>query len=163
MSDAILVENLVKKYGDLEAVRGISFKVRKGEIFAFLGPNGAGKTTTVHILTTLLKPTQGRAVVAGHDVIKEPREVRKKIGIVFQDPSLDRDLTAYENMYIHGRIYGYEGRELKDRIEELLKFVELEKFGSRPVKTFSGGMQRRLEIARSLLHEPEILFWMSPP
>ena len=160
--NAIEVENLVKKYGDFEAVRGISFNVRQGEIFAFLGPNGAGKTTTVHVLTTLLKPTAGRAIVAGHDVVKEPIAVRKKIGIVFQDPSVDRELTAYENMLIHGRIYGLSGNELKEKIERLLKFVELWEFRNRPVKTFSGGMQRRLEIARSLLHEPEILFLDEP-
>ncbi|CAB49582.1 ATP-binding cassette domain-containing protein [Pyrococcus abyssi] len=159
---AIEVENLVKKYGDFTAVKGISFKVKKGEIFAFLGPNGAGKTTTVHVLTTLLKPTSGKAIVAGHDVVKEPQEVRKKIGIVFQDPSLDRELTAYENMYIHGMIYGLKGRELKEKIEELLKFVELWRFKDRPVKYFSGGMQRRLEIARALIHEPEILFLDEP-
>ncbi|MFA4645816.1 ATP-binding cassette domain-containing protein [Pyrococcus kukulkanii] len=159
---AIEVKDLVKKYGDFTAVKGISFKVKKGEIFAFLGPNGAGKTTTVHVLTTLLKPTSGKAIVAGHDVVKEPMEVRKKIGIVFQDPSVDRELTAYENMYIHGRIYGLGGRELKEKIERLLKFVELWKFKDRPVKYFSGGMQRRLEIARALLHEPEILFLDEP-
>ncbi|WP_010478267.1 ATP-binding cassette domain-containing protein [Thermococcus zilligii] len=159
---AIEVENLVKKYGDFEAVKGISFKVRKGEIFAFLGPNGAGKTTTVHVLTTLLKPTSGKAFVAGHDVVAEPNEVRKKIGIVFQDPSFDRELTAYENMYIHGRIYGLGGGELREKIEKLLKFVELWEFRDRPLKYFSGGMQRRLEIARSLLHEPEILFLDEP-
>lgn len=159
---AIEVENLVKKYGDFEAVKGISFKVKKGEIFAFLGPNGAGKTTTVHVLTTLLRPTAGRAIVAGHDVVKEPMEVRKKIGIVFQDPSVDRDLTAYENMLIHGRIYGLSRNELKEKIEMLLKFVELWEFRNRPVKFFSGGMQRRLEIARALLHEPEILFLDEP-
>ncbi|CUX78498.1 ATP-binding cassette domain-containing protein [Thermococcus chitonophagus] len=159
---AIEVENLVKRYGDFTAVKGISFKVKRGEIFAFLGPNGAGKTTTVHVLTTLLKPTSGKAIVAGHDVVKEPMEVRKKIGIVFQDPSVDRELTAYENMYIHGRIYGLGGRELKEKIERLLKFVELWKFKDRPVKYFSGGMQRRLEIARALLHEPEILFLDEP-
>ncbi|NJE61435.1 ATP-binding cassette domain-containing protein [Thermococcus sp. 21S7] len=158
--NAIEVENLVKKYGDFEAVKGISFNVRQGEIFAFLGPNGAGKTTTVHVLTTLLKPTAGKAIVAGHDVVKEPIEVRRKIGIVFQDPSVDRELTAYENMLIHGRIYGVEN--LKEKIERLLKFVELWEFRDRPVKTFSGGMQRRLEIARSLLHEPEILFLDEP-
>ncbi|NJE02686.1 ATP-binding cassette domain-containing protein [Thermococcus sp. MV11] len=158
--NAIEVDNLVKKYGDFEAVRGISFNVRRGEIFAFLGPNGAGKTTTVHVLTTLLKPTAGKAIVAGHDVVKEPIEVRRKIGIVFQDPSVDRELTAYENMLIHGRIYGVEN--LKEKIERLLKFVELWEFKDRPVKTFSGGMQRRLEIARSLLHEPEILFLDEP-
>ncbi|NJE76963.1 ATP-binding cassette domain-containing protein [Thermococcus sp. ES12] len=157
---AIEVENLVKKYGDFEAVKGISFDVKQGEIFAFLGPNGAGKTTTVHVLTTLLKPTSGRAIVAGHDVVREPMEVRRKIGIVFQDPSVDRELTAYENMLIHGRIYGVEN--LKEKIERLLKFVELWEFKDRPVKFFSGGMQRRLEIARSLLHEPEILFLDEP-
>ncbi len=160
--NAIEVENLVKKYGDFEAVRGISFSVKQGEIFAFLGPNGAGKTTTVHVLTTLLKPTAGRATVAGHDVLKEPIAVRRKIGIVFQDPSVDRELTAYENMLIHGRIYGLGGDELKEKIERLLKFVELWEFRDRPVKFFSGGMQRRLEIARSLLHEPEILFLDEP-
>ncbi|AAL80707.1 DrrA-related ABC transporter ATP-binding protein [Pyrococcus furiosus DSM 3638] len=160
--EAIIVENLVKKYGDFEAVKGISFKVKQGEIFAFLGPNGAGKTTTVHVLTTLLKPTSGRAIVAGHDVVKEPMEVRKKIGIVFQDPSVDRELTAWENMYIHGRIYGLRGQDLKKKIEELLKFVELWEFRDKQVKYFSGGMQRRLEIARSLLHEPEVLFLDEP-
>ncbi|NJE41781.1 ATP-binding cassette domain-containing protein [Thermococcus sp. GR6] len=160
--NAIEVENLVKKYGDFEAVKGISFNVKRGEIFAFLGPNGAGKTTTVHVLTTLLKPTAGNAIVAGHDVVKESIEVRKKIGIVFQDPSLDRELTAYENMFIHGRIYGLSGNELKEKIETLLKFVELWDFKDRPVKFFSGGMQRRLEIARSLLHEPEVLFLDEP-
>ena len=159
---AIEVENLVKKYGDFEAVKGISFKVNKGEIFAFLGPNGAGKTTTVHVLTTLLRLTSGKATVAGHDVVKKPMEVRKRIGIVFQDPSLDRELTAYENMYIHGRIYGLTGNKLEEKIERLLKFVELWEFRDKPVKTFSGGMQRRLEIARSLLHEPEILFLDEP-
>ncbi|ASJ00852.1 ATP-binding cassette domain-containing protein [Thermococcus gorgonarius] len=159
---AIEVENLVKKYGDFEAVKGISFKVKRGEIFAFLGPNGAGKTTTVHVLTTLLKPTSGKAFVAGHDVVAEPNEVRKKIGIVFQDPSLDRELTAYENMYIHGRIYGLGGSELREKIEKLLKFVELWDFRDRQVKTFSGGMRRRLELARSLLHEPEVLFLDEP-
>ncbi len=162
MENAIEVDGLVKKYGDFEAVRGISFRVRKSEIFAFLGPNGAGKTTTVHVLTTLLKPTSGRAIVAGHDVVREPNEVRRKIGIVFQDPSIDSELTAYENMYIHGRIYGLTGRELKEKIERLLKFVELWDFKDKQVKTFSGGMQRRLEIARSLLHEPQILFLDEP-
>ncbi|AEC51006.1 daunorubicin resistance ATP-binding protein [Pyrococcus sp. NA2] len=161
-ANAIEVDKLVKKYGDFEAVKGISFKVKKGEIFAFLGPNGAGKTTTVHVLTTLLKPTSGKAIVAGYDVVEEPQEVRKRIGIVFQDPSLDRELTAYENMYIHGRIYGLGGKELREKIEELLKFVELWKFKDKPVKYFSGGMQRRLEIARALIHEPEILFLDEP-
>lgn len=159
---AIEVENLTKRFGDLIAVDHVNFTVKKGEIFAFLGPNGAGKTTTINMLTTLLKPTEGKATVAGYDVVKEPSEVRKKIGIVFQDPSLDRELTAYENMYIHGKIYGYNGVKLKERINDLLKFVELERFKDKVVKTFSGGMARRLEIARALIHEPEILFLDEP-
>jgi len=159
---AIEVENLTKRFGDLIAVDYVNFTVKKGEIFAFLGPNGAGKTTTINMLTTLLKPTEGKATVAGYDVVKEPSEVRKKIGIVFQDPSLDRELTAYENMYIHGKIYEYNGVKLKERINDLLKFVELERFKDKVVKTFSGGMARRLEIARALIHEPEILFLDEP-
>ncbi len=159
---AIIVENLVKKYGNLVAVAGVSFRVRYGEIFGFLGPNGAGKTTTIHVLATLLKPTSGKAVVAGHDVVREPREVRRSIGIVFQDPSLDDQLTAYENMYIHGRVYGLKGRELHERIRELLEFVDLWSFRDKLVKTFSGGMRRRLEIARALLHKPKVLFLDEP-
>ncbi|BEP17939.1 ATP-binding cassette domain-containing protein [Pyrofollis japonicus] len=158
----IIVENLVKKYGDFPAVRGISFRVRRGEIFGFLGPNGAGKTTTIHVLATLLRPTSGKAIVAGYDVMREPDKVRKSIGIVFQDPSLDDSLTAYENMYIHGRVYGLRGRLLEERIEELLRFVELYEHRNRLVKTFSGGMRRRLEIARALLHEPIVLFLDEP-
>lgn len=160
--NAIEVEALVKKFGDFEALKGISFQVEKGEIFAFLGPNGAGKSTTVHILTTILKPTGGRALVAGFDVLKNPPEVRKRIGIVFQDSSTDRELTGYENMYIHGRIYGLKTAELRDKIEKLLKFVDLWEFRDKAVKNYSGGMQRRLEIARALLHEPEILFLDEP-
>jgi ABC-2 type transport system ATP-binding protein len=159
---AIVVENLVKKFGDLVAVKGISFKVKKGEIFGFLGPNGAGKTTTIHILATLLRPTSGIAFVDGKDVVKEPLAVRKVIGIVFQDPSVDDQLTAYENLYIHGRIYGLRSKELEERINEALKFVELYKFKDKEVKTFSGGMRRRLEIARALLHEPKVLFLDEP-
>ncbi|MDK2780992.1 MAG: type transport system ATP-binding protein [Archaeoglobi archaeon] len=159
---AIEVEGLVKKFGDFEAVRGISFEVEKGEIFAFLGPNGAGKSTTVHILTTILKPTGGRAFVSGFDVLRNASEVRKRIGVVFQDPSVDRELTGYENMYIHGRIYGLKPMELREKIEKLLKFVELWDFRDKAVKNYSGGMQRRLEIARALLHEPEVLFLDEP-
>ena len=162
MEYVIEVENLTKKFGDFYAVRGISFKVKKGEVFAFLGPNGAGKTTTINMITTLLKPTSGTIKVAGYDAIKNPNEVRKRIGIVFQDMTLDRELTAYENLYIHGRIYGYKGEELKRRIEEMLNFVELYEHRNRVVKYFSGGMIRRLEIARALIHKPEILFLDEP-
>ncbi|MEM0311519.1 MAG: ATP-binding cassette domain-containing protein [Ignisphaera sp.] len=158
----IVVENLVKRYGPVEAVRGISFQVRRGEIFGFLGPNGAGKTTTIHILATLLKPTSGKALVAGYDVVSEPDRVRKSIGIVFQDPSLDDNLTGYENLYIHGRLYGLNGQSLRERIEEALKFVELWDFRDRLVRSYSGGMRRRLEIARAMLHTPRILFLDEP-
>ncbi len=159
---AVFVENLVKRYGRVTAVAGVSFSVRYGEIFGFLGPNGAGKTTTIHVLATLLKPTSGRVVVAGHDVVKEALQVRRSIGVVFQDPSLDNELTAYENLYIHGRIYGMEGEELRVRVEEMLQFVELYEYRDRLVKHFSGGMRRRLEIARALLHRPRILFLDEP-
>ncbi|MCD6324619.1 MAG: ATP-binding cassette domain-containing protein [Desulfurococcales archaeon] len=162
MGDAVVVDGLVKKYGDLTAVAGISFKVREGEIFGFLGPNGAGKTTTIHVLTTLLKPTAGKAYVNGYDVVKEAAEVRRSIGVVFQDPSLDDQLTAYENMFIHGKIYGIPTSELRRRIDGLLGFVELSKFRDVQVKKFSGGMRRRLEIARSLLHKPKVLFLDEP-
>jgi ABC-2 type transport system ATP-binding protein len=162
VGEAIRVENLVKKFKDVTAVDGISFTVREGEIYGLLGPNGAGKTTTMHILATLLKPTSGRAIVAGFDVTRHPAEVRKKIGIVFQDPSLDNQLTAWDNMYIHGMLYGLSGLELRRKIEDLLEFVELRQYANKLVKYFSGGMRRRLEIARSLLHEPEILFLDEP-
>ena len=162
MSDVVIVENLVKKFKDITAVDGVSFKVRRGEIFALLGPNGAGKTTTIHIIATLLKPTSGRVTVGGYDVCREPNMVRKKIGIVFQDPSLDNQLSAYDNMYIHGRLYGLKGRELREKIMELLEFVELKEFAHKVVRNFSGGMRRRLEIARALLHEPELLILDEP-
>jgi ABC-2 type transport system ATP-binding protein len=159
---AISVRDLVKKFGDLRAVDGISFDVGKGEIFGFLGPNGAGKTTTINILVTLMRPTSGEAYVAGYNVVEEPVKVRERIGIVFQDPSVDRNLTGWENLYIHGLIYGLRGEELKRRIEESLEFAELTKFKDVEVKNYSGGMIRRLEIARGLMHEPEILFLDEP-
>lgn len=162
MEHDIVVENLVKRFGPVEAVRGVSFTVARGEIFGFLGPNGAGKTTTIHILATLLKPTAGRATVASYDVVKEPDKVRRNIGIVFQDPSLDLDLSGYENLYIHGRLYGLSGQRLRERLEEVLKFVELWEFRNREVRTYSGGMRRRLEIARAMLHTPRILFLDEP-
>jgi ABC-2 type transport system ATP-binding protein len=162
MQDMIIVENLVKRFRDVIAVNNISFKIERGEIFALLGPNGAGKTTTIHIISTILRPTSGRVLVAGHDVLREPGEVRKKIGIVFQEPSLDNQLTAYDNMYIHGRLYGLSGEELREKIMRLLEFVDLKEYAWKKVVYFSGGMKRRLEIARSLLHEPEILILDEP-
>ncbi|MEM4594465.1 MAG: ATP-binding cassette domain-containing protein [Zestosphaera sp.] len=162
MSEVVEVEELVKRFKDVIAVNNISFVVKRGEIYGLLGPNGAGKTTTIHILTTLLRPTSGRVYVAGYDVLREPDKVRRKIGIVFQDPSLDNQLTAYDNMYVHGRLYRLSGESLKKRIFELLEFVDLSEFAYKQVKNFSGGMRRRLEIARSLLQEPEILFLDEP-
>ena len=160
--EVIKVVDLTKKFGDFTAVDKVNFEVYEGEIFGFLGPNGAGKTTTINMLITLLKPTSGEAYVSGHDVVKEPYKVRRKIGVVFQDPTVDRYLTGYENMYIHGLIYGLSGDELRRRIDELLQFVDLYSFKDKPVKMYSGGMIRRLEIARALLHIPRILFLDEP-
>ncbi|MGB9827595.1 MAG: ATP-binding cassette domain-containing protein [Thermosphaera sp.] len=162
MSEIIVVENLVKKFKDVIAVNDVSFVVNRGEIFGLLGPNGAGKTTTIHVIATLLKPTSGRVLVDGINVSEKPQLVRKKIGIVFQDPSLDNQLTAYDNMYIHGKLYGIEKRVLERKINELFELVELSEFKNKQVRYFSGGMRRRLEIARSLLHEPELLILDEP-
>jgi len=158
----IKVENLTKKFGDFIAVDNISFSVNEGEIFAFLGPNGAGKTTTIKILTTLLKPTSGRVIINGSDPVREQDNVRRSFGIVFQDPSLDDELTARENMEYHGVLYGVPKDIRRKRIEELLKFVELWDRKSDLVKNFSGGMKRRLEVARGLIHHPKILFLDEP-
>ncbi len=158
----IKVSNLVKNFGELQAVRGISFGVEHGSIFAFLGPNGAGKTTTIKILTTLLKPTSGEISVNGFNPLTEQNEVRRSFGIVFQDPSLDDELTAYENMEFHAVLYNIQAKLRKSRIEELLKFTELWERRNDIVKNFSGGMRRRLEIARGLLHHPKILFLDEP-
>ena len=162
MSAVIEVQGLVKKYGELEAVRGIDLEVEPGEVFGFLGPNGAGKTTTISILCTLLRPTAGEARVAGIDVGRDPGAVRSRIGLVFQDPSLDDQLTAYENLELHGRIYGVPGALRRQRIAELLAVVELSDRATSLVRTFSGGMKRRLEIARGVLHHPQILFLDEP-
>ena len=162
MASIIRVQNLVKKYGTFTAVADISFSVEAGEIFAFLGPNGAGKTTTIKILTTLLKPTSGQVEIDGLDPAHHQNEVRERFGIVFQDPSLDDELTAYENMDIHGALYRVPRRVRSTRIEMLLKLFELwDRRGDR-AKTFSGGMRRRLEIARGMLHTPKILFLDEP-
>src|SRR5271170_1592491 len=158
----IRVENLVKKFGDFTAVNDISFEVPKGEIFAFLGPNGAGKTTTIKILTTLLKATSGTLEIDGLNPTEHQHEVRKRFWIVFQDPSLDQDLTAWENMDLHGVLYHVPGKVRRERAETLLKLFELWERKDALVKTFSGGMRRRLEIARGFLHTPKILFLDEP-
>jgi ABC-2 type transport system ATP-binding protein len=158
----IHVQDLVKTFGDVEAVGGISFDVEAGEIFAFLGPNGAGKTTTIQMLTTLLRPTRGAILLDGLDPAARPLEVRRRFGIVFQDPTLDAELTAYENMELHGVLYHVPRRLRAERTEGLLKLFDLWDRRDARVKTFSGGMKRRLEIARGLLHTPKILFLDEP-
>lgn len=162
MDNIIEVKNLVKKFNGFTAVDNINFAVSAGEIFAFLGPNGAGKTTTIKMLTTLLKPTSGELFIDGHSSEKEQNTVRHSFGIVFQDPSLDDELTAEENMYFHSVLYGVSKEIRAKRIEELLKFVELWERRKDLVKKFSGGMKRRLEIARGLLHHPKVLFLDEP-
>jgi ABC-2 type transport system ATP-binding protein len=158
----IEVKGLTKKFGDFVAVDNISFSVREGEIFGFLGPNGAGKTTTIKIFTTLLMPTSGQVLVNGFDPVKNPDDVRCSFGIIFQDQSLDDELTAFENMEFHGVLYGVSKDTRRKRIEELLKIVELWDRKDDLVKEFSGGMKRRLEIARGLLHHPKIIFLDEP-
>ncbi|HEY4876304.1 MAG TPA: ATP-binding cassette domain-containing protein [Puia sp.] len=162
MENIISVQHVTKKYKEVIAVNDVSFDVRKGEIFGFLGPNGAGKSTTIKMLTTLLVPTAGKLTLAGRDVIKEQDAARKIFGIVFQDPSLDGDLTAFENMQLHAVLYGLDKKTALSRMEELMKLVELWDRKNSLVKTFSGGMKRRLEIARGLLHHPQILFLDEP-
>lgn len=160
--DIIKTEGLTKKFDDLIAVYNVTFSVKKGEIFGFLGPNGAGKTTTIKMLTTLLRPTEGSAEIAGFDIKKKRNEVRKSIGIVFQEPALDIDLTGRENLDFHARLYGLEGDKRKNRIKEVLKLVDLEDKKDVLVKNYSGGMKRRLEIARGLMHFPNVLFLDEP-
>jgi ABC-2 type transport system ATP-binding protein len=160
--DAITVTNLTKKFNDFTAVDEISFSVKRGEIFAFLGPNGAGKSTTIKMLTTLLRPTSGTIELNGHDPVRDQDAVRRSFGIVFQDPSLDDELTTYENMEFHGILYKVPTKLRHDRIKELLTIMELWERKDALVKTFSGGMKRRLEIARGLLHHPTIFFLDEP-
>lgn len=164
MSTVIEVENLIKQYKKSEpnAVDGVSFSVEEGEIFGFLGPNGAGKTTTIKMLTTLIKPTSGRAEIAGFNVATQKDKVRKSIGLVFQDQTLDENLTAYENLDFHGALYGMDQKKRKERIAHVLQMVELASRARDVVKTFSGGMRRRLEIARGLMHFPKVLFLDEP-
>src|SRR6185437_3219470 len=163
MSQSIIsVKGVKKQFKEVTAVNGISFEVMQGEIFAFLGPNGAGKSTTIKMLTTLLKPTEGTLHLGTHDVSKEPNATRRMFGIVFQDPSLDEELTAYENMVLHGVLYSMPKKMVHQRAEEMLSMVELWEKRKVKVKSFSGGMKRRLEIARGLMHHPKILFLDEP-
>jgi ABC-2 type transport system ATP-binding protein len=162
MSAVIRASQLTKKFKNFTAVNNISFTVQQGGIFAFLGPNGAGKSTTIKMLTTLLRPTSGEIDIAGHNVLTEQDAARSSFGIVFQDPSLDDELTAYENMELHAVLYHLPRKDMKQRITELLTLVELESRRDSQVKTFSGGMKRRLEIARGLLHHPQVLFLDEP-
>ncbi len=162
LSPAIQVTHLIKQFNGLTAVNDLSFQVRPGELFGFLGPNGAGKTTTLHILCTLLAPTAGRASVAGFDCIRQPMQVRQVIGIIFQDPSLDERLTAWENLEFHGMIYHQPKPLRRERMESVLKLTGLWERRHSIVRTFSGGMKRRLEVARGLMHRPKVLFLDEP-
>jgi len=162
VSNIIEVKNLKKQFGDFVAVDNISFEVKTGEIFAFLGPNGAGKSTTIKMLTTLLHPTSGSIELNGANPVSDSNAVRHSFGIVFQDPSLDDELTAWENLEFHGVLYNIEKKLRRKRIEELMNFVELWERKDSLVKEFSGGMKRRLEIARGLLHHPKVLFLDEP-
>src|SRR5437870_565583 len=162
-SEAVIqASGLVRRYGQVEAVRGIDLEVRHGEIFGFLGPNGAGKSTTISILCTLLTPSAGTAKVAGIDVVQDPARVRQRIGLVFQDPSLDDVLTGRENLEFHAWIYSVPARERGKRIDEMLALLQLTDRAGSQVRTYSGGMKRRLEIARGMLHQPQILFLDEP-
>jgi ABC-2 type transport system ATP-binding protein len=158
----IEVRELVKRFGEFEAVRGVTFSVAAGEIFGFLGPNGAGKTTTIKMLATLLRPTSGRAALAGYDVVERPADVRRAMGIVFQDPSLDNRLTAEQNLRFHAMLYDVPAAGVERRLDEVLGMVELRDRRRALVATYSGGMKRRLEIARGLLHRPAVLFLDEP-
>jgi ABC-2 type transport system ATP-binding protein len=158
----IEVKNLVKKFKKVTAVNDISFTVRENEIFGFLGPNGAGKTTTINIICTLLPLNSGSVSLCGHDVIKEKKQIRSCIGLVFQDPTLDDRLTAMENLMFHALLYNVPGNQIKKRIDEVLSMVDLTKRKKDLVRTYSGGMRRRLEIARGLIHYPKVLFLDEP-
>jgi ABC-2 type transport system ATP-binding protein len=159
---AIEVDGLTKRYGDVVAVDGLDLSVESGELFGLLGPNGAGKSTLINVLCTLLEPTAGSATVAGHDVRDSPGAVRERIGVVFQEPALDEELTGAENLAFHGRLYGMRDPERGERIDEVLDLVDLSDRRDERVGTYSGGMARRLELARGLLHGPEVLFLDEP-
>jgi ABC-2 type transport system ATP-binding protein len=159
---AIVVDGLAKTFAEVQAVRGVDFEVATGEVFGFLGPNGAGKTTTINMLCTLVKPTAGRATVAGHDVVRERNDVRRNIGLVFQDPTLDGYLTGKQNLKLHAELYGIQTDLVDPRMEQVLRMVGLWERKDSPVATYSGGMRRRLEIARGLMHSPRVLFLDEP-
>jgi ABC-2 type transport system ATP-binding protein len=159
---AVSVDHLVKRYDEVEAVRGIEFEVQSGEIFGFLGPNGAGKSTTINMLCTLVRPNSGSAQVAGHDIVTERDEVRRNIGLVFQDTTLDGYLTAEQNLRLHAELYGVPREAVLPRMTEVMEMVGLWERRGSLVNTFSGGMKRRLEIARGLLHSPRVLFLDEP-
>ncbi|HEX3978282.1 MAG TPA: ATP-binding cassette domain-containing protein [Solirubrobacteraceae bacterium] len=159
---AISVRDLVKNFGEVRAVRGVNFEVAMGEVFGFLGPNGAGKTTTINMLCTLAKPTSGGASVAGHDVVSERDDVRRNIGLVFQDPTLDGYLTAAQNLKLHAELYGVQSDLVQPRMRQVMEMVGLWDRKDSVVGTFSGGMRRRLEIARGLMHSPRVLFLDEP-
>ena len=160
--DAIVADELRKQYGEIQALDGVSFAVREGEVFALLGPNGAGKSTTVRILTTLTKPDSGSATVAGHDVVRHPDRARRALGYVPQESGIDREATGRENLTLQGRIYGMRGPELTLRVDELLELVGLADAADRIVRGYSGGMKRRLDIALGLVHRPSVLFLDEP-
>jgi ABC-2 type transport system ATP-binding protein len=160
--EVIKVTNLVKRFDKLVAVNNVSFRVQEGEIFGFLGPNGAGKTTTIKVLCTLLAPTQGEAIVNSFNLIKERDQVRRSIGLVFQEPTLDDYLTAAQNLRFHAQAYSIHKETLEPRMKELLEMVELWDRRKEKIDTYSGGMKRRLEIARGLLHHPKVLFLDEP-
>jgi ABC-2 type transport system ATP-binding protein len=159
---AIAVNDLAKSFGEVEAVRGVNFEVATGEVFGFLGPNGAGKTTTINMLCTLATPTSGQASVAGHDVVRERDDVRRNIGLVFQDPTLDGYLSAAQNLRLHAELYGVESKLVRARMRQVMEMVGLWERRDGIVSTFSGGMRRRLEIARGLMHSPRVLFLDEP-
>ena len=160
--DAIVADDLRKRYDEIQALDGVSFAVRGGEVFALLGPNGAGKSTSVRVLTTLTKPDSGSATVAGHDVVRHPNRARSALGYVPQDSGVDREATGRENLMLQGRIYGMRGLELKRRVDELLELVGLADAADRIVRGYSGGMKRRLDIALGLVHRPSVLFLDEP-
>ena len=158
----IEVRKLAKTYGKVQAVQGIDLDIEKGEIFGLLGPNGAGKTTTIGMLCTIIRPTSGRASIAGHDIVSAPAEVRRKVGIVFQDPTLDTVLTGRENLILHAMLYGVPAELRQKRIKDILDLVDLQDRADDITRTYSGGMRRRLELARGLLHRPAVLFLDEP-